>query len=377
MKIQTNIVLAGLMSFAVHAEDVDTRSCLPCPTTGVANFCGITAGSLCITGPIQSNTLTVCGTGNTTGCTGLGTPVLSVAGGEFVGGSLGVSGNISACGFINNNGDFRQNDTTILVEDTNSLGNLFVGFGAGDGLANIDGGSKNTIVGNNALSFAVGAIGSENTAMGWEALNFGISTSEGIALGCQALQNLGLGTNNIAIGFQAGINLENGSNNIYIGNTGGGADESNLIRIGASGIQTECFIQGIWNATGISSGSVVVVAANGQLGVTGPTPSSRRFKEDINAMPDQTEKMIQLRPVEFVFKNDATRTQQLGLIAEEVAEVYPNFVVRDKDGQIYTVEYTKLIPILLQQIQLLKQENSMQNEQIQKIIMLLDQLQMH
>lgn len=42
---------------------------------------------------------------------------------------------------------------------------------------------------------------------------------------------------------------------------------------------------------------------------------------------------------------------QYGLIAEEVAEVYPDMVAYDKDGRILTVKYQMLTPILLNEVQ--------------------------
>jgi hypothetical protein len=43
--------------------------------------------------------------------------------------------------------------------------------------------------------------------------------------------------------------------------------------------------------------------------------------------------------VTFHYKSDKTDSPQFGLIAEEVANVNPNLVVRDKNGEIYTVRY--------------------------------------
>ena len=42
---------------------------------------------------------------------------------------------------------------------------------------------------------------------------------------------------------------------------------------------------------------------------------------------------------------------QYGLIAEEVAKVYPEMVAYDKDGQPYTVKYQLLAPMLLNEFQ--------------------------
>ena len=49
----------------------------------------------------------------------------------------------------------------------------------------------------------------------------------------------------------------------------------------------------------------------------------------------------------FHYKSDKTDTPQFGLIAEEVAKVNPDLVVRDKNGEIYTVRYDAVNAMLL------------------------------
>jgi septal ring factor EnvC (AmiA/AmiB activator) len=64
---------------------------------------------------------------------------------------------------------------------------------------------------------------------------------------------------------------------------------------------------------------------------------------------------LKLRPVKFRYKKaDASGEKpiQYGLIAEEVAEVYPELVVRDATtGRIDGVRYDELAPILLNEMQ--------------------------
>jgi hypothetical protein len=60
-----------------------------------------------------------------------------------------------------------------------------------------------------------------------------------------------------------------------------------------------------------------------------------------------SEAILSLKPVTFHYKTDQTNTPQFGLIAEEVAEVNPDLVVRDKDGEIYTVRYDAVNAMLL------------------------------
>ena len=53
----------------------------------------------------------------------------------------------------------------------------------------------------------------------------------------------------------------------------------------------------------------------------------------------------------FKLKSDATDTRQYGLIAEEVAKVYPELVIRDESGRIDGVRYDELAPMLLNEVQ--------------------------
>ena len=55
---------------------------------------------------------------------------------------------------------------------------------------------------------------------------------------------------------------------------------------------------------------------------------------------DQTsDAILGLKPVTFQYKDDSTGTPQFGLIAEEVAKANPDLVMRDDNGEIYTVRY--------------------------------------
>ena len=152
----------------------------------------------------------------------------------------------------------------------------------------------------------------------------------------------GPGSFNIALGDSAGSNLESGSHNIYIGNQGDFA-ESNAIRIGD--VQTAAFIAGVRGRTTKNANAIpVVIDSAGQLGTVS---SSRRFKNEIKPMDKASEAILALKPVTFHYKSDNTGTPQFGLIAEEVANVNPDLVVRDENGEIYTVRYDAVNAMLL------------------------------
>jgi len=95
----------------------------------------------------------------------------------------------------------------------------------------------------------------------------------------------------------------------------------------------------------------VLIDSTGKLGTM---LSSRRFKEDIHDMGEASSGLLRLRPVTFRYKEasaDGVRPVQYGLIAEEVAEVHPDLVVYSRTGEVETVQYHKLAPMLLNELQ--------------------------
>jgi hypothetical protein len=197
--------------------------------------------------------------------------------------------------------------------------------------------------------------GSYNTANGVSALGNNTTGHENTACGQNALLSNTSGGGNIALGFGAGAALTTGNSNIDIGNAGV-AGESDTIRIG--GGQTRTFIAAIRDVTtGVADAVNVVIDSNGQLGTMS---SSKRFKKEIKPMDSASEAILALKPVTFHYKSDATSTPQFGLIAEEVAEVNPDLVVRDENGEIYSVRYDAVNAMLLNEF--LKEHKTMQEQ---------------
>ena len=64
-------------------------------------------------------------------------------------------------------------------------------------------------------------------------------------------------------------------------------------------------------------------------------------------MGKASEAILVLKPVTFHYKSDTTNGPEFGLVAEEVAEAHPDLVVRDKNGEIYTVRYDAVNAMLL------------------------------
>lgn len=217
-------------------------------------------------------------------------------------------------------------------------------------------GTSNTAVGFAAMGSATTAFG--NVAYGKEALYSNQGGLGNVAIGDRALY-AALGNGNIALGTSAGSQTA-GSNNIMIGDIGETLDNS-TIRLG-NPTHAQTFITGIFGKVvpqqnGVTA-QVVYVGPNGKLG---SIQSSRRFKKDILDMGEASRRLFALRPVTFRYiEGDPTGTAapDYGLIAEEVAEVYPDLVLRDTDGTIQSVHYHKLVPMLLNEIQRLERERT-------------------
>jgi predicted ribosome quality control (RQC) complex YloA/Tae2 family protein len=111
----------------------------------------------------------------------------------------------------------------------------------------------------------------------------------------------------------------------------------------------------------------VVIDCNGQLGTVS---SSRRFKENIEAMSVACSQLLKLRPVTFRYKEAYTAGNpltQYGLIAEEVAAVYPELVAYSADGEAEAVQYHKLISMLLNEVQKNRRQIEQQQETIAQL----------
>jgi Chaperone of endosialidase len=221
-------------------------------------------------------------------------------------------------------------------------------------------GSQDTAVGVLALSGNV--TGDDNSAFGWATLVANNTGSLNTAVGAFSLANLAAGNENTAIGQQAlhhtlgsrniglgsfaGFNLTSGNDNIDVGNTGV-AGESNTIRIGTA--QTRAFLAGVRGVqTGMADALSVVIDSQGQLGMIN---SSAAAKREIRDLDDASSAVLKLRPVSFFYRNDEVGIRQYGLVAEEVASIFPELVQFSPSGAPETVRYQFLPPLILSELQ--------------------------
>jgi len=117
-----------------------------------------------------------------------------------------------------------------------------------------------------------------------------------------------------------------------------------------------------------SCSSVTITSSTGTLTASGLTEtSSKRYKENIIPLENSLNKIIKLRGVKYnKIGNDS---QEIGVIAEEVEEVTPEFVVYNDEGQADSVNYGRMTALLIEGMK----EQQKQIEQLKAEIELLKQ----
>jgi hypothetical protein len=344
-----------------------------------SSFCtGIGAGAL-LANTAASNTATGAGAllSNTTGTNNTANGAFALFSNIGGSGDEGSSNTATGAEALFNNTTGSDNTAlgaAALLNNTEGEGNTANGSSA---LQNNTIGIENTATGDHALFFNTGSantangagalisntIGNFNTATGFSALSANMTGNGNTAIGRYAL-TITTGSGNTALGTNAGSALTTGNFNIDIGvDVIGVAGESNTIRIGANLDDTQgasaCHIGGIYNQlVDPATASSIAIDATGKLGTA---VSSRRFKRDIKPMDKASEAILALKPVSFHYKSDAKNTPCFGLIAEEVAGVNQNLVVRNKNGEIWTVRYDQINAMLLNEF--LKEHKKVQDQQ--------------
>jgi hypothetical protein len=89
---------------------------------------------------------------------------------------------------------------------------------------------------------------------------------------------------------------------------------------------------------------------SGSLTVVGTITetSALRYKENISTLNSQLNNVLQLNPVEYDWVNGGKH--DIGLIAEEVNEIYPDLVQKENE-EIIGIQYSRLTSVLIKAIQ--------------------------
>ena len=258
-------------------------------------------------------------------------------------------------------------------------------------------GSSNTAVGDDAMAFnttgerniAVGRYalyvneeGTGNSAIGYYSMGRLLSGSENSTLGNYALDYFSSGSRNVAIGSEAGSRtmsryLTSGSDNSFLGAYSGPASGFNTLNFAtAIGAYAEVSTSNTV-VLGRTSDRVVIGAtgtdgSGNKLQVTGSikatafnTSSDRRLKNSITQLDSSNlvSQLQQLNAYQYRFNSDPTGQIRYGVIAQEVATLFPHAVSYDSQG-LMAVDYGALGAIAATAVGQLSTQVSAINQQV-------------
>jgi hypothetical protein len=120
----------------------------------------------------------------------------------------------------------------------------------------------------------------------------------------------------------------------------------NVIKYANDSTTAQVFVTFAINQGATGSGRI---NANGASAAAFGSFSDRRLKENITALPNQLANILALKPSEFDFKDGSGH--QIGFIAQEFEEVYPDCIGEGDDGMLTITGWSKTEARLVKAIQ--------------------------
>jgi len=250
--------------------------------------------------------------------------------------------------FSNTEGNFNSaHGAQALDNNTTGSDNTAYGYQA---LFTNTTGSFNTAIGYKSLFFT-STTGIDNTGTGYFALYKNTTGYSNSAFGVNSLLNNTTGNENTAVGTNALNNNTTGSNNTAVGFSADvpNGTASNQVRIGNTNV-TSAGVQVAWTVT-----------------------SDKRWKENIRDLPYGLEIIKQLKPVDYLRKNNGHKTREMGFIAQDLEALLAKvgytdqgFLTKDDKG-LMSLRYNDFIALLTKAIQEQQDIIEEQNKEIKSL----------
>jgi hypothetical protein len=119
-----------------------------------------------------------------------------------------------------------------------------------------------------------------------------------------------------------------------------------IMKASSTNTSSQIFIQFVIDGNNVNSGQI---NANGASQAAFGSFSDIRLKKNIENLPNQLNNILNLRPVEFDFKDDSGH--QIGFIAQEMEQVYPDAIGIGEDEMLTVTGWSKTEARLVKAIQ--------------------------
>jgi hypothetical protein len=130
-------------------------------------------------------------------------------------------------------------------------------------------------------------------------------------------------------------------------------------------------------SNGSSRSNALILYKNGNMTIAGTLTqnSDFRLKEKIEPIYDVLSNLKHIKPVYFEFKDKEMypENRQIGFIAQNIREYYPEIVSENEDG-ILSVDYTKMSVLLLEAINEQQEIIIQQEEENKKLQLQIDEI---
>jgi len=178
-------------------------------------------------------------------------------------------------------------------------------------------------------------------------------------------------------GSSGNSNLEYQVSGAYVGAFGANLDENYIFMYSGGNLSLKGGMVGIGNTS--PGQKLDITGGNGRVesSYSWLTNSDARYKKNVTEIQNSLEKIMHLRGVRFDLTGDENiidgQGKYIGFIAQELEEVFPEFVVTGEDGY-KAVAYDKLGPVLVEAIKEQQEQIESQQKQIDQLIRIISEM---
>ena len=154
----------------------------------------------------------------------------------------------------------------------------------------------------------------------------------------------------------------------------------------SSGMKLENNNNGTWIRMYVSSGSgdlrfysenqgTSIIGAIDDVSGTYTALSDKRTKKDFKELHFDWQSFMKLHPLTYRFIKAKDDKPSIGMIAQEVNEIYPELIKYHEENDLYHMDYSGVGVIAVKAVQELKKENELLKEQLKLVMERLEKLE--